>query len=519
VRNSGTTSWGPGYELAFFSGQQMGAPGAVPLPAAAPGQTVDVSVVLTAPMTAGTFRSTWKPRNVAGQFFDFEMFAEIRVPQTILPAQDLDEARFVDDVTVADGTVIQPGRQFVKTWRLRNSGATTWDDSYVLAFFSGNRMGGPQSVPLGRAQPGQMVDVSVTLTAPTVPGTHRSTWKPRNRQGQFFEFECFAEIVVPAPPVPPGSNDTKLVEHVTIPQGATVQPGQTFVKTWRVRNSGGSPWGAGYTVAFAGDEQMGGPESVPLPATDAQRSSNVSVVLSAPTTPGEHRSTWRTRDAHGNFFGDPLPVGVMVAADAQAIDLLPYLRGDGRIYVLRYTWAGGGQQQVQTQIDGDRFYHAKGHEWEELWADDAFIYRGTDTSPGNGNYYTLTENGSYGSPWIPRRVAPLTFFRRNPTVIFRRKSDCQQVASFSQATWIALAARHQDLTLSNGKTLHDVVELVAYTEQQGRRAETPFEHYFYARNYGLVAWRGAGVGESFLHEELPAGTQGIAREKIPCLAR
>ena len=73
--------------------------------------------------------------------------------------------------------------------------------------------------------------------------------------------------------------------------------------------------------------------------------------------------------------------------------------------------------------------------------------------------------------------------------------------------------------MSNGRTLQDVVELVAHTEQQGRPADMPFEHYFYARSYGLVAWRGAGVGESFLHEELPAGTQGIARETIPCLGR
>ena len=519
VRNSGTTAWGAGYELAFFDGERLSAPPAVPLPAAAPGQTVDVSVVLTAPQAAGMLRSTWKPRNAAGQFFDFELYAEIRVAQGVSPSQELDEARFVEDVTIADGTVVQAGRPFVKTWRLRNSGTTTWDDGYVLAFLGDKRMGGPASTPLGRVEPGQVVDISLTLTAPTVPGRHRSTWKPRNGAGQFFDFELFAEIEVATPAAPGGRNGAQLVEHVTVPEGTILLPGQTFVKTWRLRNSGTSAWGAGYTVAFAGDEQMGGPESAPLTATEPQRATNVSLTLTAPMTAGEQRGTWRVREPGGALFGDALPVVIRVTADAQAIDLLPYLRGDGRIYVLRYEWGGGGQQQVQTQHEGNRFFHAKGHEWEELWADESFIYRGTDTSPGNGNYYTLSENGAYGSPWIPRRVTPMTFFRRNPTVTFRRKADCQQVASFSHATWIALASLHESLTLGNGRTLRDVVELVAYTEEQGRRADAPFEHYFYARDYGLVAWRGAGVGESYLHEELPAGTPSIARERIPCLGR
>lgn len=516
IRNSGTTAWGDGYELAFFGDQRMQGPESVPLPSAAPGQTVDVSVVLTAPAGAGLHRSTWKPRNPQGEFFDFAMYAEVRVAQAIPAATQLDEARFVDDVTIVDGAVMQPGQSFVKTWRMRNTGTSTWEPGYELAFLAGDPLGGPQAVPLPPAQPGQIVDVSVTLTAPTTPGLRRSVWKPRNRRGEFFEFEMFTEIEV-APPTTPGQeNDARLVEHVTAPAGTRLRPGETFVKTWRIMNSGRSRWGAGYTVAFTGEEQMGGPESVPLPETLPERSLNVSVTLTAPAEPGEHRGAWRARDPQGRLFGETLPLLIEVQGGDDAVDLLPYLRGDGRIYILRYTWAGGGQQQIQTQHEGNRFFHVKGHEWEELWADDSFIYRGTDTSPGEGNYYTLSENGQYGSPWTPREMTPGVFFRRHPTVTFRRKSDCSTVASFSHATWIRLETVHPQLTLTSGITLEDVVELAAYTEQQGRRAANPFEHYFYARKYGLVAWRGAGVGESFLVEELAPGTPGIRRETIPC---
>jgi hypothetical protein len=46
---------------------------------------------------------------------------------------------------------------------------------------------------------------------------------------------------------------------------------------------------------------------------------------------------------------------------------------------------------MQTQQDGARFYQTKNSEREEMWADDRFIYRGTDTSPGSGNFYTLMD--------------------------------------------------------------------------------------------------------------------------------
>ncbi len=110
-----------------------------------------------------------------------------------------DEARFRADVTIPDGTVIQPGQQFVKTWRITNSGTRAWDARFSLVHVRDERMGAPESVPMPIVQPGGFGDVSVTLTAPTRPGRYLSTWKPRSPEGQFFEFEMYAEIVVREP--------------------------------------------------------------------------------------------------------------------------------------------------------------------------------------------------------------------------------------------------------------------------------------------------------------------------------
>src|ERR1700704_1212338 len=46
-----------------------------------------------------------------------------------------DAATFVSDVTIADGTVMKPGQSFTKTWRISNSGSTTWK-GYSLNFLS-----------------------------------------------------------------------------------------------------------------------------------------------------------------------------------------------------------------------------------------------------------------------------------------------------------------------------------------------------------------------------------------------
>ena len=92
---------------------------------------------------------------------------------------------------------------------------------------------------------------------------------------------------------------------------------------------------------------------------------------------------------------------------------------------------------MQTQYEGQRFYQTKNSEWEELWADERFIYRGTDTSPGSGNFYTLMDGDRYGTAWIPRHMAVGQTYRRSVTVVSRRKGNCMMNSHLSgrHVTW------------------------------------------------------------------------------------
>ena len=93
-----------------------------------------------------------------------------------------DQAQFVKDITIPDGSQIDPGAAFTKTWRLRNAGACNWS-GYTLVFDSGDLMGATSPQTIGTVAPGQEVDLSVNFTAPTSGGSYRSYWRIRNSSG------------------------------------------------------------------------------------------------------------------------------------------------------------------------------------------------------------------------------------------------------------------------------------------------------------------------------------------------
>ena len=87
-------------------------------------------------------------------------------------------ATYVADVTIVDGMLIVPGTTFTKTWRIKNSGSCKWDSNFGMVQVGGDKMSEQTWFPLTRVvYPGQEVDVSVTLTAPTANGKYSSQWR------------------------------------------------------------------------------------------------------------------------------------------------------------------------------------------------------------------------------------------------------------------------------------------------------------------------------------------------------
>lgn len=115
------------------------------------------------------------------------IFALTASARPVAAASVCNAAQFVADVTVPDGSYINPGANFVKTWRLKNVGTCTWNTSYALFFSSGVQMGSTTMVMFPKmVSPGQSVDLSVNLVAPTTAGVFQGFWKLKNAAGTQF---------------------------------------------------------------------------------------------------------------------------------------------------------------------------------------------------------------------------------------------------------------------------------------------------------------------------------------------
>ena len=106
---------------------------------------------------------------------------------TALPC---DQVSFVRDISIPDGTLVFPGTPITKTWELKNSGTCPWNSNYLLVFANeGDLMNATLSQPLvtsGAVQPGELMRVSVNLTAPAKIGDAKSYWRLRNPAGVDF---------------------------------------------------------------------------------------------------------------------------------------------------------------------------------------------------------------------------------------------------------------------------------------------------------------------------------------------
>jgi len=124
------------------------------------------------------------------KFLSLLLLMGMLTSQSLPPAlaqTNCDQAQFVSDVTVPDGSPFAPGTAFTKTWRLMNAGTCTWTTAYNVVWTGGEVMGA-LSIPLpAEVPPGGTVDVSVNLTAPAnTTGNFKGFYKIANAAGAQF---------------------------------------------------------------------------------------------------------------------------------------------------------------------------------------------------------------------------------------------------------------------------------------------------------------------------------------------
>ncbi|MCC7494130.1 MAG: peptidoglycan DD-metalloendopeptidase family protein, partial [Fimbriimonadaceae bacterium] len=109
------------------------------------------------------------------------------------------------------------------------------------------------------------------------------------------------------------------VADVTVPDTAVLEPSKPLVKTWRLRNTGTTPWGPGYQLVHIAGDQRGTPLAIDVPATAPGAQVDLSTSLTTPAGLGLSRGYWRLRNDQGTYFGPTLWVELNTAVYSSAI--------------------------------------------------------------------------------------------------------------------------------------------------------------------------------------------------------
>lgn len=97
------------------------------------------------------------------------------------------QAKFIADISIPDDTKLPPGMDFIKTWRIWNTGYCNWDTDMLIFFDNGTLMSKAKEYYLDKAVPsGEMVNISLAMKAPEEPGTYMSSWRFKSPKGDLF---------------------------------------------------------------------------------------------------------------------------------------------------------------------------------------------------------------------------------------------------------------------------------------------------------------------------------------------
>jgi hypothetical protein len=111
-------------------------------------------------------------------------------------------SKFLADVTIPDGQVMNAGTSFTKVWKVANNGNATWPEGTRLAFVSGDPLGAPTSVLIGAVSPAEERDLTVQMVAPATPGRYVSYWRLQDETNAPFGHRLWVEIQAVAAPKP-----------------------------------------------------------------------------------------------------------------------------------------------------------------------------------------------------------------------------------------------------------------------------------------------------------------------------
>ena len=113
---------------------------------------------------------------------------------------------FVRDVTIPSGTVLNPKEDFVKTWKVANTGTCKWEYQYQIMLISGNGFNAKNGRLNRVVDVGNWAEISIGMGAPKNPGDYTSYWRLADQNGIQFGSTFVVSFTVSSPTSVPSTN-------------------------------------------------------------------------------------------------------------------------------------------------------------------------------------------------------------------------------------------------------------------------------------------------------------------------
>jgi hypothetical protein len=157
------------------------------------------------------------------------------------------------------------------------------------------------------------------ITTPSPQPTSTSTIFPTATLSPTITLPVFTETLSPSPTYVLSNfvacDNSAYVDDVTIPDGTILAPGQTFKKTWRLRNTGTCSWTHDYSIAFVSGNGMDGETTAINKYVAPGKAANITISLTVPDVEGEFTGYWQLTDKNGIRFGQLIYVQIVVSND------------------------------------------------------------------------------------------------------------------------------------------------------------------------------------------------------------